>query len=91
MPNFPNLDWQPVLLGKVTREPSTGTFCGLQVSRLHLALHPSTENDLHNPDKDVLRQTILDLRAQGMSYRQIAELVGLHWTRVGQIAQMESR
>lgn len=35
-----NLDWQPVLLVKVTREPFTGTFCGLQVSRLHLALHP---------------------------------------------------
>jgi hypothetical protein len=35
-----NLDWQPVLLVKVTREPLTGTFCGLQVSRLYLALHP---------------------------------------------------
>lgn len=34
------LDWQPVLLVKVTREPFTGTSCGLQVSRLHLALHP---------------------------------------------------
>lgn len=35
-----NLDWRPVLLVKVTREPLTGTFCGLQVSRLYLALHP---------------------------------------------------
>jgi hypothetical protein len=35
-----NLDWQPVLLVKVTREPFTGTSCGLQVSRLYLALHP---------------------------------------------------
>ena len=34
------LEWQPVLLVKVTREPFAGTFCGLQVSRLHLALHP---------------------------------------------------
>ena len=40
MPNLTNLDWQPALLVKVTREPFTGTFCGLQVSRLHLALHP---------------------------------------------------
>src|SRR5690606_9328881 len=40
MPNLPDLDWQPVLLVKVTREPFTGTFCGLRVSRLHLALHP---------------------------------------------------
>lgn len=35
-----NSDWQPVLLVKVTREPFTGSSCGLQVSRLHLALHP---------------------------------------------------
>lgn len=34
------LDWQPVLLVKVTHEPFTGTACGLQVSRLYLALHP---------------------------------------------------
>lgn len=40
MPNPSDLDWQPVLLVKVTREPFTGTSCGLQVSRLHLALHP---------------------------------------------------
>jgi DNA-directed RNA polymerase specialized sigma24 family protein len=33
----------------------------------------------------VLHQAILDLRAQGMSYRQIAEVVGLHFTRVQQI------
>lgn len=35
-----NLDWQPILLVKVTREPFTGTSCGLQISRLYLALHP---------------------------------------------------
>lgn len=40
MPNLSDLNWQPVLLVKVTREPFTGMFCGLQVSRLHLALHP---------------------------------------------------
>lgn len=34
------LDWQSVLLVRVTREPFTGTHCGLQVSRAHLALHP---------------------------------------------------
>jgi hypothetical protein len=42
-----------------------------------------------NPDKQLLRTSILDLRAQGMSYREIAQVVGLHWTRVGQIARME--
>ena len=36
----PILDWQAVLLVRVTREPFTGTHCGLQVSRAHLALHP---------------------------------------------------
>jgi len=35
-----NLDWQPVLLVKVTRQPLTSAYCGLQVSRVHLALHP---------------------------------------------------
>ena len=34
---LPDLDWQPVLLVKVTREPFTGTRCGLNVSRAYLA------------------------------------------------------
>jgi len=38
MPNLPDLDWQPVLLVKVTREPFTGTRCGVHVSRVHMAL-----------------------------------------------------
>jgi hypothetical protein len=32
-----------------------------------------------------LKETILALRAQGWTYRQIAHEVGVHWTRVGQI------
>ena len=55
------------------------------ILRFDLPLPPSTESDLRYPDKDALRQTILDLRAQGMSYRQIAQAVGLHFTRVRQI------
>jgi hypothetical protein len=35
-----NLDWPPVLLVKVTRQPLTSAYCGSQVSRVHLALHP---------------------------------------------------
>ena len=27
------------------------------------------------------------MRRRGMSYRQIADAVGLHWTRVGQIVR----
>jgi len=40
MPNLPDVDWQPVLLVKVTREPFTGTRCGVHVSRVHMVLHP---------------------------------------------------
>jgi hypothetical protein len=36
-----DLNWKPVLLVKVTREPFTGARCGLHVSRMHLALHPA--------------------------------------------------
>jgi hypothetical protein len=50
-------------------------------------LPPSTEAALRHPDKAKLRETILTLRAQGMSYREIGREVGLHWTRVGQIIQ----
>lgn len=55
------------------------------ILQFNIPLSSSTESDLCNPDKDALRQTILDLRAQGMSYCQIVEIVGLHWTRVSQI------
>lgn len=61
------------------------------ILQFDIPLSASTESDLCNPDKDALHQTILDLRANGMSYRQIDEIVGLHWTRVSQIARMESR
>ena len=45
----------------------------------------STINSLHHTDKAQLRATIFALRAQGLSYRQIAREIGLHWTRVQQI------
>jgi hypothetical protein len=40
-------------------------------------------------DKEQLRADILNLRSQGMSYRQIGKALGIHWTRVGQIARIE--
>jgi hypothetical protein len=43
-------------------------------------------NHLH-PDKEQLRETILELREQGLSYREIAQAVGLHWTRIQQIVR----
>jgi len=36
-------------------------------------------------DKTEQKRVILELRALGWSYREIAAEVGLHWTRVGQI------
>jgi hypothetical protein len=42
------------------------------------------------PDKAALRECILEMRAKGMSYRQIAHEVGLHWTRVEQIVKSTS-
>jgi transposase len=46
---------------------------------------PSTESNERNLDKQKLREKIMALYAQGMSYRKIAREVGIHWTRVGQI------
>jgi hypothetical protein len=40
-----------------------------------------------NPDKELLWATILQLREQGKSYREIAQVVSLHWTRIQQIVK----
>ena len=45
-------------------------------------------NHLHT-DKNALRERIVALRAEGMSYRKIVRVVGLHWTRIGQILNSE--
>ena len=45
----------------------------------------STQSNQLHPDKEQLRSTILKLREQGVSYREIAQVVGLHWTRVEQL------
>jgi hypothetical protein len=37
------------------------------------------------PDKQALRDRIAELRAEGLSFRRISALIGLHWTRVAQI------
>lgn len=39
-PNYTHLDWQPILLVKVTRLPFGETHTGLSVKRLYLAQHP---------------------------------------------------
>ena len=60
------------------------------ILRFCIPLTASTESNLRNPDKEQLRADIVYMREQGMSYRQIAEVLGMHWTRVGQIARMEN-
>ena len=40
-----------------------------------------------NPDKALLHATIMEPREQGMSYREISPVVGLHWTRIQQIVK----
>jgi DNA-directed RNA polymerase specialized sigma24 family protein len=52
---------------------------------LEFDLPVSAASNQKYPDKAEQRHVILALRAQGWSYREIAEEVGLHWTRVGQI------
>jgi len=48
---------------------------------------PSTVSSKLNGNKALLREKVLEMRQRGMSYRQIAAAVGLHWTRVGQIVK----
>ncbi len=57
------------------------------ILRFDIPLTSSTESNLRNPDKDQLRADILSMRECGMSYREIAQMLGIHWTRVGQIAK----
>jgi len=42
-------------------------------------------------DKAEQRRVIMQLRALGWSYREIADEVGVHWTRVGQILKAANR
>ena len=57
------------------------------ILRFNIPLPASTESDLRNPDKAQLRADILAMRANGMSYRQIGAVLGIHWTRVQQIVK----
>jgi hypothetical protein len=56
-----------------------------RIGRETAPLAASTASNRLNRNKALLREKVLEMRANGMSYLQIAEAVGLHWTRVGQI------
>jgi hypothetical protein len=50
-----------------------------------IPLPQSTITNQINPNKVSLRESILVLRAEGKSYREIAAIVNIHFTRVRQI------
>jgi hypothetical protein len=56
-----------------------------------LPVSASAAANQHYSDKVQLKETILALRAEGWSYREIGRAVGLHWTRVGQILKSANR
>lgn len=56
---------------------------------LAIPIPQSTQSNHLHPDKVQLRSNVLDMRANGMSYREIADVVGLHWTRVQQIVKSD--
>ena len=56
-----------------------------QICQFDVPVTPSTSSNSLHQDKHQLRATILAMREQGMSYRQIGKALGIHWTRVGQI------
>jgi hypothetical protein len=60
-----------------------------QIHRFHTPIPQSTESSLQNPDKEQLRADILIMLRRGLSYRKIGALLGIHWTRVGQIVSGE--
>ena len=45
----------------------------------------SAITDQRYPDKQQLNEMILELYEQGMSYREVGVMLGIHWTRIGQI------
>jgi hypothetical protein len=47
----------------------------------------STVTKLSFSDKALLRTLALEMHEQAMSYREIGKALGLHWTRVHQIAR----
>ncbi len=55
--------------------------------RFEIPLPQSTVTKLSFSGKGLLRSLVLEMREQGMSYREIGRALGLHWTRVHQIVQ----
>jgi hypothetical protein len=56
-----------------------------------LPLPASINTNQQVSDKAKVRETIFQLRAEGLSYREIANVVGLHFTRIRQIIKANKR
>ena len=54
---------------------------------LAIPVPQSTISEQAHPDKKQLRSNIRTMHEQGMSYREIAQEVGLHWTHIQQIVK----
>jgi hypothetical protein len=56
-----------------------------------LPLPASINTNQQVSDKAKVRETIFKLRAEGLSYREIANVIGLHFTRIRQIIKANKR
>ena len=54
--------------------PLTRHFCVFEIP-----VAQSTESDLRNPDKALLRTELLAMRGQALSYRKIGTAPGIHY------------
>jgi hypothetical protein len=95
-------DFKPVSIACVTyclnAEPLTMTMFWSNLRDGHLitrqlnfeiALPQSTVTKPPFSDKALLRRLVLEMHEQKMSYREIGNALGLHWTRVHQIVKRQ--
>lgn len=85
---FP-LEWEEgcIGLGKGKVDLRGSVPLARHMHRFAISVPQSTASRARNPDKPQLRATILAMIEQGMSYRAIGAVLGIHWTRVGQVVK----
>lgn len=62
-----------------------------QISDFFTLLSPNATVLHHHLDKMRMRETVFALRNEELSYRDIAEIVWLHWTRIGLLLRSASK
>jgi hypothetical protein len=58
-----------------------------QQRQFRVAISAYVQSRWRHPNKNTLRELVQQLRNSGLSVREIAAEVGLHWTRVGQLVK----